>query len=123
MTPLFAETLALSQTQSSTVSEQRSQSLDTTDAEPRLRATQAALQFTPTQQAAIPGHKLLVALVMFVKVMCCTSEGHGGTGIVDGKPETGFKLQRCKYLNIEYETDSAGTERLFGLVGNPYPSS
>ncbi|KAH7949580.1 hypothetical protein HPB49_012409 [Dermacentor silvarum] len=49
MTPLFAETLSFSQTQSSTTSTQSSTADGSTSQ--KLRATQATLQFTPTQQA------------------------------------------------------------------------
>ncbi|KAH7949250.1 hypothetical protein HPB49_006638 [Dermacentor silvarum] len=49
MTPLFAETLSFSQTQSSTSSTQSSTADGATSQ--KLRATQATLQFTPTQQA------------------------------------------------------------------------
>ncbi|XP_070379748.1 DNA-dependent protein kinase catalytic subunit-like isoform X1 [Dermacentor albipictus] len=50
MTPLFAETLSFSQTQSST----QSSTADGSTSQ-KLRATQATLQFTPTQQAAAAG--------------------------------------------------------------------
>ncbi|CAN8029860.1 unnamed protein product, partial [Ixodes persulcatus] len=50
MTPLFAETLSWSQSQSSTTTSQSTRTSATTDPGPMLRATQAELQFTPTQR-------------------------------------------------------------------------
>ncbi|KAM7297934.1 DNA-dependent protein kinase catalytic subunit [Ixodes scapularis] len=50
MTPLFAETLSWSQSQSSTTTSQSTTTSATTDPGPMLRATQAELQFTPTQR-------------------------------------------------------------------------
>uniref|UniRef100_A0A131YHX4 DNA-dependent protein kinase catalytic subunit n=1 Tax=Rhipicephalus appendiculatus TaxID=34631 RepID=A0A131YHX4_RHIAP len=52
MTPLFAETLSFSQTQSTTSTQSSTTDGDTSQ---RLRATQATVQFTPTQQTGTSG--------------------------------------------------------------------
>lgn len=57
MTPLFAETLSWSQSQSSTTTSQSTTTSATTDPGPMLRATQAELQFTPTQRGTSGGEQ------------------------------------------------------------------
>ncbi|KAK8776726.1 hypothetical protein V5799_029934 [Amblyomma americanum] len=81
MTPLFAETLSFSQSQSSSTSTQSSTTGGGAGASQKLRATQVALQFTPTQQGT-------------------TGEPSTYSWLTQSTHETSFAVQQRRPMNV-----------------------